>query len=100
MIHHIVMWKLKETANGKSKAENAQLMKDRLEGLKEILPEIIELRVGMNIENEYSNFDIVLHSYFKTMEDYFIYQKHPEHEAIGNWVFTIREERFCVDYEF
>ncbi|MDI6031580.1 Dabb family protein [Flavobacterium sp. LB2P84] len=36
MIHHIVMWKLKDFAEGKSKAENAIILKERLEGLKRI----------------------------------------------------------------
>ena len=35
MIKHIVMWKLKEEAEGHSKEENAKLIKNMLEGLKD-----------------------------------------------------------------
>ena len=52
MLKHIVMWKLKEFAEGKTKAENALIMKESLERLVGIVPEIISLQVGIN-EKEY-----------------------------------------------
>jgi len=100
MIHHIVIWKLKDFAEGKSKKENAKLIKEGLENLKNYIPEIIEIRVGINIESNFSNADIVLHSYFKNMEDIFTYQNHPKHHEIANFIGKVREERYCVDYEF
>lgn len=45
MLKHIVMWKLKEFAEGKTKAENALIMKESLERLVGIVPEIISLQV-------------------------------------------------------
>ena len=48
MLKHIVMWKLKEFAEGKTKAENALIMKENLERLVGIVPEIISLQVGIN----------------------------------------------------
>ena len=48
MLKHIVMWKLKEFAEGKTKAENALIMKESLERLVGIVPEIISLQVGIN----------------------------------------------------
>jgi len=38
MLHHIVMWKLKDFAEGKTKNENAELMKEKLEDLKIKIP--------------------------------------------------------------
>jgi hypothetical protein len=100
MIHHIVIWKLKDFAEGKSKLDNAKLMKEKLEALKLLIPNIIELRVGINITNEYSNGDIVLHSYFNNLADYINYQEHSEHKKVGLWISQIREERYCVDCEY
>ena len=100
MIHHIVMWKLKEFAEGKSKTENAVLMKEKLENLEAIIPNIVELRVGINLESEPSNFDVVLHSLFENLEHLYSYQKHKEHEMVANWIGKIREARTCVDYEY
>ncbi len=94
------MWKLKDCAERKSKAENASLLKERLERLKKDIPEIVEIRVGINIESEYSNFDAVLHSYFETFEALEKYQNHPTHNVVAEWIGKIRELRYCVDYEF
>lgn len=94
------MWKLKDFAEGKSKAENAIILKERLEGLKNDIPEIVEIRVGINIESEYSNFDAVLHSYFNSFETLEKYQNHPTHNIVAEWIGKIRDLRYCVDYEF
>ena len=99
MIHHIVMWTLKETAEGKSKAENALLIKEKLEHLGEIIPQIESIHVGINIENKYSNFDLVLDSYFNSMDDLMAYQVHPKHNEVADFIGKVREERSCVDYE-
>ena len=42
MLKHIVMWKLKEFAEGKTKAENALIMKESLERLVGIVPELMK----------------------------------------------------------
>ena len=99
MIHHIVMWTLKETAERKSKAENALLLKEKLENLGEIIPQIESIHVGINIENKYSNFDLVLDSYFNSMADLMAYQVHPKHNEVADFIGKVREERSCVDYE-
>ena len=43
MIKHIVIWKLKDMAAGKTKAENAVLLKERLESLKDKIQEVNHL---------------------------------------------------------
>jgi len=100
MIHHIVMWKLKDSAEGKSKAENAALIKEKLEDLLEVVPQIESIQVGINIESEYSNFDVVLDSYFNSFEDLIAYQSHPKHNEVADFIGKVRAERSCVDYEF
>lgn len=100
MIHHIVMWKLKDAAEGKSKTENAQLIKEKLESLWGVIPQIAEIRVGINIENKHSTYDIALHSYFHSMDDLMAYQIHPKHNEVADFIGKVREERCCVDYEF
>ncbi len=94
------MWKLKDFAEGKSKAENAIILKKKLEGLKNDISEIVEIRLGLNIESEYSNFDAVLHTYFESFETLEKYQNHPKHNSVAEWIGKIRDLRYCVDYEF
>ena len=46
MIKHIVLWKLKATAEGAGKEENAAIIKRELEALKEKIPQIRHIEVG------------------------------------------------------
>ena len=96
MVRHIVMWKLKE----ENKAENARLLKEKLEGLAGIIPEIVELHVGLNINPDESSFDAVLNSVFNSFDDLKKYQANPKHVAVSDFCKGIRLERAVVDHEF
>jgi len=99
MIKHIVMWKLKDFAEGKSSIENAKLIKEMIEGLKVIIPQIREAEVGININPSDAAFDVALYSSFDSKQDLDIYQQHPEHLKIGEFIAKIRTGRVVVDYE-
>lgn len=99
MIKHIVMWKLKEEAEGKTKAENALELKKRLEALKAEIVEIKEIEVGLNICDSDQAYDVVLNSVFEDEASLERYQKHPKHLAVGSFIGKIREERVVVDYQ-
>ena len=45
---HIVMWKFKEQHNGKSALENARWMKEQLEALVGVAPELLSAEVGIS----------------------------------------------------
>ena len=45
---HIVMWKFKEQHNGKSALENARWMKEQLEALVGVVPELLSVEVGIS----------------------------------------------------
>lgn len=51
---HIVMWKFKEQHNGKSALENARWMKEQLEGLVGVVPELLSAEVGISPSLEQS----------------------------------------------
>lgn len=99
MIKHIVMWKLKEEALGKSKNENALELKQTLEALKGVIEELKEVEVGINFNPSDAAFDVVLYSAFENKEGLEAYQKHPEHQKIVSFVGEIRTDRAVVDYE-
>jgi hypothetical protein len=98
MLKHIVMWKLKDHAEGKSKDENAAVMKGMLESLQKKIPEIESLEVGINIDPSGAAYDIVLYSEFMDEASLSVYQEHPEHLKVAEFVAKIREERAVVDY--
>jgi len=101
MIKHIVTWKIKDSAEGRTKKENIAIMKQMLLSLKEKLPMIKHLEVGINSPDaDASNWDIVLITDLATMADLQAYQVHPEHVKVGEFVAKVRESRACVDYEF
>lgn len=99
MIRHIVMWKLKETALGASRAENALKLKEKLEGCRDIVPGILHIEVGLAGQGLESTYDVVLVSDFADKAALDAYQVHPKHEALKQFVIAVRESRECVDYE-
>ena len=65
MIKHLVLWKLKESAEGKTRQENALELKAALEGLKGKVREIQALEVGLNFNPADTASDLSLYSEFK-----------------------------------
>lgn len=99
MIKHVVMWKLKEEAEGATKAENARKIKQMLEELPDKIPQLKSLEVGINILDSDAAYDAVLITKFDSVEDGRIYQNHPEHQKVSQFVSKVRLARTVVDYE-
>ena len=98
MIKHIVMWKLKDFAEGANKKDNALKIKSSLEGLKSKIKEIRFIEVGISISDAADFYDVVLITAFKDLRDLENYQKHPEHIKVGEFIGKVRLERKVVDY--
>ena len=99
MIKHVVMWKLKDVVDNKSKAENARTMKHMLEDLKDKIREIKFLEVGVSSVTSASNYDIVLFSEFDSWKDLEAYFRHPEHAGVREFVVKVSSQRAVVDFE-
>lgn len=99
MIKHIVMWRLNDSAYGKSKNENAAELKQKLLAMKNKVPGMIHIEVGFDFSNEKDSCDVILYSEFESLEALREYQIHPDHEAIKGWLTMVRYERRVVDYE-
>jgi len=101
MIKHIVFFTLAENAEGKSKVENAELIKSELENLINFIPQIKKIEVGINCPNApKTDFDIALYSEFDSFEALDIYQEHPEHKRVAAYIGKVRTNRAAVDYEY
>lgn len=98
MIKHVVMWKLKNFAEGCDKKENAARIKSMLEGLKGKIEEIVHLEVGINLNDSNMAYDAVLISEFEDVHKLEIYKNHPEHLKVADFVAKVRQERAVVDY--
>ena len=99
MIKHIVLWKLKETAHGKSRLENAKVIKEMLESLQGRIPGLLKIEVGIDTSGTDQSADVVLYSEFTTPDALDEYQVHPLHEAAKVYIMEARNERRIADYE-
>ena len=100
MIKHIVFWNLADNAEGKTKAENALIVKTELENLINEIPQIKKIEVGINhFDAPTGNYDLALYSEFETMNDLDIYQKHPVHQQAASYIKKVVTARAAVDYE-
>ena len=100
MLKHVVMWKLKESAEGRNKAENALIVKEMLDLLPYKIKEVKNLEVGINILNTPPSYDLILIVDFSNLLDLQTYQAHPEHVKVADHILKVRETRAVVDYEY
>ena len=98
MIKHIVMWKLKDQAEGADKAANMAKMKALLEGCRGLVPGMGAFEVGVATPGLEATYDVVLYSEFETEAALDAYQHHPQHVALKPFIGAVRSERQCVDY--
>ncbi len=98
MLKHIVMWKFKSEAEGRTRKENAFWMKEHLEGLIGRIPEILSLEVGVNINESEVAYDAVLVSAFENESALNAYKNNPLHQAVSAYCKKVRESRIVVDY--
>jgi antibiotic biosynthesis monooxygenase (ABM) superfamily enzyme len=99
MIKHIVMWKLKDHAEGADRAANAAEMKRRLDACAGIVPGMLTFEVALAQPGLEATYDVVLYSEFAGKEALEAYAQHPTHQAVVPFIGAVREARQCMDYE-
>ena len=99
MVKHIVLWKIKDLVEGRSKKGSILLLKEALEGLRGKIPQIQALEVGVNFNPAETASDLSLYTEFKDREDLDLYQQHPEHLKVVELVKKHASERRVSDYE-
>jgi antibiotic biosynthesis monooxygenase (ABM) superfamily enzyme len=99
MIKHIVMWKLKDQAEGSDRAANALEMKRRLDACAGIVPGMLKFEVALAQPGLEATYDVVLYSEFADKEALAAYAAHPTHQAVVPFIGAVREARQCMDYQ-
>jgi heme-degrading monooxygenase HmoA len=99
MIKHIVMWKLKDQAEGADRATNAAKMKALLDDCRDVVPGILAFEVALAQPGLEATYDVVLYSVFEDKRALDAYQDHPKHVALKPFIGAVRLERQCMDYE-
>ena len=93
MITHMVFWKLKE----ENKTESMRRIKESLEALVGVVPGLLEMRVGQNLNG--GEYDLALCSRFESREALHGYESHPAHLRVREFVKQARTGRAAVDFE-
>ena len=101
MVKHVVFFRLLDEAEGKSKLENAEIIRAGLLSLLDKVPCLRSEVVGINIPNAANtDHDICLECTFDSWEDLNTYATHPEHLKVAAYIGRCKSARSAVDYEF
>lgn len=100
MVRHVVMWRFKDAALGKTKSENMTVVRDALYSLVGVIPEIKRMEIGFDFSCTEASMDFMLLTEFDTAEDLKIYAVHPEHLKVAEYVRAVVDSRVVVDSEF
>ena len=96
---HVVLWKLKDEVDGVNKTDLAVEVKKRLDGLRTVIPEILDLEVAINI-GAYgaSFFDVSLICMYTDEAAFKRYCVYPEHDAVVAYIQSVTVAEEIVDY--
>ncbi len=98
MVRHIVLWKLKDYANGQRKDANRVAIKEKLEALVGVVPGLLRAEVGFDFRGTPESADVGLYSEFESREAFEAFLSHPAHKAVQPFVKEARSERMMLDY--
>ena len=99
MIRHVVMWKFKNEAEGKTKLENMEWVREHLYALLPVIPEIKRMEIGFDIKHKDMSMDFMLLTEFDSMDTLKYYAEHPAHLAVSDYVRKVTETRVVLDCE-
>lgn len=94
MLTHIVIWKYKDEVSQQTRESHRR----KLVNLKNVIPEIIELRVGADMLNLPRSYDTGLVAVFENLEDLDSYTVHPAHQEVVSLGKEIAAHVVSVDF--
>ena len=99
MVKHIIIWTLKDCYDASEKAEIAKNIKTNVEGLKDKIDGIVDIKVQPE-HLPSSTGDVMLDSTFVSEEALKAYAINPEHVEVANRdVRPFVASRSCLDFE-
>ncbi len=99
MVKHIVLWKIKDGYGNMTKAEIMAKIAADLSDLKGRIPEIVDLEVGASLTGGEMHYDMGLVVTFKRFDDIIVYDGHPDHVKVRNFISQVKLDRATVDIE-
>jgi len=98
MLKHIVFFKMQAEAEGASAETNALQLKQMLDALPAVIPEIVALETGLDVSRSPASFDLSLYTEFASEQDLETYRVHPAHQKAVAFVQKVTSARAVVDY--
>ena len=99
MVKHIILWQLKDELSEEEKKDVMAGIKEGLEGLKGVIPGLIEIHVQTE-KLVSSNADVMLDSTLESEDALKGYAVHPAHVNVADTkVRPFTKSRVCIDYE-
>ncbi len=100
MIKHIVFIKIKGAASEDEKMNDLKKLKDALDALPALIPEIKNFQTGINISGASTASDFALIGEFENNDALETYRNHPEHKKVLDIISGIKGRTTVVDFEF
>lgn len=97
MVTHIVMWNLKDEAEGGNKEQNAAIIKERLEALVGKIPGLLSLKVNRGVMP--GGYDLCLLGQYESLDALKGYRDHPLHKEVQQFVHKVITDRVSCDFE-
>lgn len=99
MVKHVILWTLKDELSELEKEEVKKEIKEGLEGLKGVIPGLIDIVVNTNGLPS-SNADLMLDSTFDDEDALKAYAVNPAHVAVADGkVRPYTKTRSCLDFK-
>ena len=95
MIKHVVFFKLKDNST-----KNKKVVQNRLLQMKDEIWVLKDIEVGINFKESGRAYDIVLLTDFATEKDLDIYQNHPYHVGIKEFIKEVAVDSKIVDFQY
>ncbi|NBC32347.1 MAG: hypothetical protein GVY13_06685 [Alphaproteobacteria bacterium] len=99
MFRHVLLWKVKDGVEGRSKDEAVAYLCDRVEAIRTEIPQIRALDVGANRAQVGYACDMAVIIDFDSWDDLVAFTEHPAHHALAESVAPYQDAHYVVDYE-
>lgn len=77
-VRHVVLMKFREG----TPPEAVQALADGLRALPAVIPELVDYRVGPDLDLADDSWDFAVTADFESVDDFRTYREHPDHQAV------------------
>jgi hypothetical protein len=99
MIHHVVMWRLRDEAKRADWLVVAEQLEGNVAAMRASVPGLLRLHLGVNRADGPDAADLLLYGEFESWPALKGYETHPLHEELRRLLGPLRIERRVVDYQ-